>query len=205
PGRTTRGQRQRIGRGAGRDGEDPHRSAEEFAKDLVHGFGPAIGTVRERHATIGGGEGGENFGTDGCGVIGFEVAHRDKLYRSAASGDVSNANPESGSASFSWYSSSFSCLLPGSHATGRSVNWRLSGGPCMKEHALTRRDALRSLTAAVAGVAALDWAAIARASHAARAAVSSGGPIEYTLLGAADVADVEALTSQIIPSDSTPG
>jgi len=64
---------------------------------------------------------------------------------------------------------------------------------------------LRSLGAAIAGVTALDWSAIARASHAAHAAVSAGGPIEYTLLGAADVADIEALTSQIIPSDDTPG
>jgi len=74
----------------------------------------------------------------------------------------------------------------------------------MKEHALSRRDALRSLSA-VAGVAALNWAAIARASHDAHAAVQSAGPIEYTLLAPPDAADVEALTSQIIPSDETPG
>jgi gluconate 2-dehydrogenase gamma chain len=75
----------------------------------------------------------------------------------------------------------------------------------MKEHALTRRDALRSLTAAVAGVAALDWTAIARASHDAHVAAQSAGPIAYTLLGAADAADLEAFTSQIVPSDETPG
>jgi len=74
----------------------------------------------------------------------------------------------------------------------------------MKEHALSRRDALRSLSA-IAGVTALNWAEIARAGHDAHAAVQSAGPIEYTLLVPADVADVEALTSQIIPSDETPG
>src|SRR6185503_4269881 len=75
----------------------------------------------------------------------------------------------------------------------------------MKKHAITRRDALRSLTVAIAGVGTLDWAAVARASHDAHVAAQSTGPIEYTLLVPADAADVEALTSQIIPTDETPG
>jgi gluconate 2-dehydrogenase gamma chain len=75
----------------------------------------------------------------------------------------------------------------------------------MKKHAITRRDALRSLTVAIAGVGTLDWAAVARASHDAHLAAQSAGPVEYTLLGPADAADLEALTSQIIPTDETPG
>jgi gluconate 2-dehydrogenase gamma chain len=75
----------------------------------------------------------------------------------------------------------------------------------MEEHTLSRRDALRSLTAAIAGVTALDWSAVARASHDAHAAAQSTGPIAYTFFAPADAADVEALTSQIVPSDDTPG
>jgi gluconate 2-dehydrogenase gamma chain len=74
----------------------------------------------------------------------------------------------------------------------------------MEERLLSRRHALRSLSA-VAAAGALDWAAIAQAGHEAHAAARSSEPITYTLLGAADAADVEALTSQIIPSDDTPG
>ncbi|HKU88253.1 MAG TPA: gluconate 2-dehydrogenase subunit 3 family protein [Steroidobacteraceae bacterium] len=78
----------------------------------------------------------------------------------------------------------------------------------MREYRLSRRDALRGMGAITAAVA-FDWPAIAQAAHeahaAARAAAQSGAPLTYTLLGAADAADVEALTSQIIPSDDTPG
>jgi len=73
---------------------------------------------------------------------------------------------------------------------------------------LTRGDTLRALGAFTAA-GAFDWPAIARAAHEAHAAAQSaavaGAPLTYTLLGAADAADVEALTSQIIPSDDTPG
>ncbi len=70
----------------------------------------------------------------------------------------------------------------------------------MQGKLLSRRHALRTLSAVVAG-GALDWAAIARAGSDAHAAAQSSGPITCTLLGPADAADVEALTSQIIPSD----
>ena len=73
---------------------------------------------------------------------------------------------------------------------------------------LSRRDTLRAL-GAIAAAGAIDWPAVARAAHEAHSAVQSAGqsgaPLAYTLLGAADAADVEALTSQIIPSDDTPG
>jgi hypothetical protein len=78
----------------------------------------------------------------------------------------------------------------------------------MQENKLSRRHALRGL-GAITAASAFDWPAIARAAHeahaAARDAQQSGAPINYTLLGAADAADVEALTSQIIPTDDTPG
>jgi gluconate 2-dehydrogenase gamma chain len=67
-----------------------------------------------------------------------------------------------------------------------------------------RRSALRQLIAAM-GAVALDWAAIAQAGHDAHVAAQSPANVAYTLLGPADAADVEALTSQIVPSDETPG
>lgn len=75
----------------------------------------------------------------------------------------------------------------------------------MTTHSPSRRSALRSLSGAMAAVIAADWSQIARAAHEAHAAARSGQPAAYTLLGAADAADVEALTSQIVPSDATPG
>jgi gluconate 2-dehydrogenase subunit 3-like protein len=74
----------------------------------------------------------------------------------------------------------------------------------MQDHRLSRRDALRALSA-ITAAGVFDWPAVARAAHEAHAVAQSGGPITYTLLGAADAADLEALTSQIIPSDDTPG
>jgi len=74
----------------------------------------------------------------------------------------------------------------------------------MSDSSFSRRDALRSLSA-LAAAGALDWSALAHAGHEAHMAAQAPGPIRYTLLGPADVADVEALTSQIIPSDETPG
>jgi hypothetical protein len=74
----------------------------------------------------------------------------------------------------------------------------------MDHHGQTRRSAMRQLIAAM-GAVTLDWAAIARAGHDAHAAASSPTGLSYTLLAAADAADFEALTSQIVPSDDTPG
>jgi len=68
----------------------------------------------------------------------------------------------------------------------------------------SRRSALRQLIAAM-GAVSLDWPAIVQAAHDAHVAVLSPADLSYTLLGPADAADVEALTSQIVPSDETPG
>jgi gluconate 2-dehydrogenase gamma chain len=55
------------------------------------------------------------------------------------------------------------------------------------------------------GATALDWPAIAEASHDAHTAAQSPADRSYTLLAPGDAADVEALSSQIVPSDATPG
>jgi gluconate 2-dehydrogenase gamma chain len=74
----------------------------------------------------------------------------------------------------------------------------------MSDAPFSRRDALRALSA-LAAAGALDWSALARAGHDAHLAAQAPGPIHYDLLGSADAADVEALSSQIVPSDETPG
>lgn len=74
----------------------------------------------------------------------------------------------------------------------------------MDQHNRGRRSALRQLIAAM-GATALDWAAIAQAGHDAHAAAQAPADLTYRLLGAGDAADIEALTSQIVPSDETPG
>jgi gluconate 2-dehydrogenase gamma chain len=67
----------------------------------------------------------------------------------------------------------------------------------------SRRSVLRTLGAAL-GVAAIDWPQLAQAAHDAHRA-AQGVPTGYQLLVAADVADLDALTAQIIPTDDTPG
>ena len=68
----------------------------------------------------------------------------------------------------------------------------------------SRRAALKQLVAAM-GAATLDWPAIVQAGHDSHAAAQSPANRSYTLLAPADAADVEALTSQIVPSDDTAG
>jgi gluconate 2-dehydrogenase gamma chain len=76
----------------------------------------------------------------------------------------------------------------------------------VNEHSASRRSALRGLGFLLgAGAVSLDWPAMARAAHDAHAAAQSPGPKTFTLLAAGDAADIEALTSRIVPSDDTPG
>ena len=75
----------------------------------------------------------------------------------------------------------------------------------MKDSNLSRRTAMLSLSAAVGTVLAASWPDIARASHDAHVAAQAPATAALTMLGHADAADVEALTSQIVPSDDTPG
>jgi hypothetical protein len=74
----------------------------------------------------------------------------------------------------------------------------------MDDEGLARRSVLRGLAISL-GVSALPWAEVARAAHDAHMAAESPQTIAYSVLSAANVADLEALTSQIVPSDATPG
>src|SRR5262245_24915323 len=69
----------------------------------------------------------------------------------------------------------------------------------------SRRDALRSVGAALAAAGMLDWTPIAQAAHEAHEAAKSPQTSSYTLLDAAQAADVAALAAQIVPTDETPG
>jgi len=74
----------------------------------------------------------------------------------------------------------------------------------MDDEGNARRTVLRGLATSL-GVAALPWAEMARAAHDAHSAMQTPETLTYTLFSASDAADVEALTSQIVPSGATPG
>jgi gluconate 2-dehydrogenase gamma chain len=74
----------------------------------------------------------------------------------------------------------------------------------MDDESNSRRSALKGIAASF-GLASLPWAGLARAAHDAHAAAQAPATATYKLLSATDAADVEALSSQIIPSDDTPG
>jgi gluconate 2-dehydrogenase gamma chain len=74
---------------------------------------------------------------------------------------------------------------------------------------LSRRSLLHAIAATMATAAMpLGWAEIAQAAHevhvAARAGGGAGGA-KLSLLSAAEAADIEAVASQIIPTDDSPG
>jgi gluconate 2-dehydrogenase gamma chain len=73
----------------------------------------------------------------------------------------------------------------------------------MESHELSRRSLLQALAAAI-GTATLPlaWVESARAAHAAG---QSAGEPKLVFLNAAEAADVDALTAQIVPTDDTPG
>lgn len=77
----------------------------------------------------------------------------------------------------------------------------------MDSHSPGRRSALRALTSVAAGLA-FTWTDVVQAAHdahrAAQAATAGATPA-FAVLNAADAADVDALTSQIVPTDDTPG
>ena len=69
-----------------------------------------------------------------------------------------------------------------------------------------RRSFLRIVGGTIgASCLGLDWSEIAAAAHHAAAVNSSGDTRAPTFLTSAEAADVEAITAQIIPTDSTPG
>jgi gluconate 2-dehydrogenase gamma chain len=76
----------------------------------------------------------------------------------------------------------------------------------VKEHRTSRRSALRGLGFVLgAGAIGLDFPEMARAAHDAHLAAATPGSGTLTLLDAADAADIDALVSQIVPSDDLPG
>ena len=67
---------------------------------------------------------------------------------------------------------------------------------------------LRALGSSAGAAIALHWPDVVRAAHDAHQAareVAGGGSATLTTLSAADAADIDALTAQIIPTDDTPG
>jgi gluconate 2-dehydrogenase gamma chain len=70
----------------------------------------------------------------------------------------------------------------------------------MNDSEISRRSLLQGLALSL-GVAGIPWSELAQAAHDAHVAAQAPATATYTLLNAADAADVEALTSQIIPSD----
>jgi hypothetical protein len=76
----------------------------------------------------------------------------------------------------------------------------------VESDSLSRRSLLQAI-AATLGAAALPWADIVEASNQAHAhaAAHAGSRAKVTFLTAAEAADVEAVTAQIIPTDDTPG
>ena len=70
----------------------------------------------------------------------------------------------------------------------------------------SRRSFLRSSGGLLTGVwIAAHWPAIAAAAHHADEASAAPAPVGFEFLNAADAADVEAVSAQIVPSGATPG
>ena len=70
----------------------------------------------------------------------------------------------------------------------------------------SRRRFLRVAGGALGGaLLTLDLAKVARAAHEAREAQQAGGTPDTSFLSRVELADVDAITAQIIPTDGTPG
>jgi gluconate 2-dehydrogenase gamma chain len=71
---------------------------------------------------------------------------------------------------------------------------------------LSRRSLLHAIAAAMAGAAVpFGWTEIAEAASHLHEAAQAGGNGKISFLSAAEAADVEAITAQIIPTDDSPG
>jgi gluconate 2-dehydrogenase gamma chain len=71
---------------------------------------------------------------------------------------------------------------------------------------LSRRSLLQAIAAAMATAAMpLSWAEIAQAAHQVHVAGQGGAGAKISFLSAAEAADIEAVASQIIPTDDSPG
>src|SRR5262245_66004730 len=76
----------------------------------------------------------------------------------------------------------------------------------MESDDLSRRSLLQAIAAALgAAVLPLSWPEIGQAAQDALAATQLAGEAKISFLSAAEAADIDAVTSQIIPTDDTPG
>jgi gluconate 2-dehydrogenase gamma chain len=75
----------------------------------------------------------------------------------------------------------------------------------MDEVRESRRHFLLSSAALTSAWLASNWSGIAAAAEHAAHVASASEPARFTFFNAADAADIEAVTAQILPSGSTPG
>lgn len=76
----------------------------------------------------------------------------------------------------------------------------------MNRKPYSRRRFLRVASGALGGaLLTFDLTKVARAAHEAHQAQQSGGTPDTSFLSKAELADVDAITAQIIPTDATPG
>ena len=70
---------------------------------------------------------------------------------------------------------------------------------------LSRRSLLQAIAASMAAAALpFDWAEMVQAAHEVHAGAQDGGGAKMSWLSAAEAADIEAVASQIIPTDDSP-
>jgi gluconate 2-dehydrogenase gamma chain len=71
---------------------------------------------------------------------------------------------------------------------------------------LSRRSLLQAIAAVIAAASTpLGWADVVHAMDHQHAAIPTGGQNKLSWLSAAEAADIEAVTAQIVPTDDTPG
>ena len=75
PARPDRGQRQRVGGGAGRDRKDAHRRLEQFAEAVLQPRRPLVAAIAERRAGIGAQHRVEDFRRRPPGIVAAIVDH----------------------------------------------------------------------------------------------------------------------------------
>lgn len=75
----------------------------------------------------------------------------------------------------------------------------------MQDRGFSRRHFLLALSGFTGSALALEWSEVEAAAHHAMRAASAPGTGSPKFLTPAEAADVEAVSSQIVPSDDTPG
>jgi gluconate 2-dehydrogenase gamma chain len=96
--------------------------------------------------------------------------------------------------------------VPGWQRGASAYETNCSKRQTMDSITLSRRSLLQAIAATMATAAApFGWAEIAQAAHEGHVAAQGGGSTKMSFLSAAEAADIEAVTSQIIPTDESPG